>query len=86
MSTYEQKPNSFSLFKNEQKQEEKQPDYSGTMTDASGKQFRISAWVNEAKSTGKKYLGGLISEMQPSQTKPVTPPKEDTSFSDDLPF
>lgn len=82
MSTYEQKPNSFSLFKNEQKTEDKQPDYSGTMTDASGKQFRVSAWVNEAKSTGKKYLGGLISEMQPTQTKPVQAPEE----SSDLPF
>lgn len=82
MSTYEQKPNSFSLFKNEQKTEDKQPDYSGTMTDASGKQFRVSAWVNEAKSTGKKYLGGLISEMQPTQTKPAKAPEE----SSDLPF
>ena len=84
MSTYEQKPNSFSLFKNEQKTEDKQPDYSGTMTDEKGKQFRISAWVNEAKSTGKKYLGGLISEMQPVQTKPVTPPSAEAN--DDLPF
>jgi hypothetical protein len=84
MSTYEQKPNSFSLFKNEQKTEDKQPDYSGTMTDASGKQFRISAWVNTAKSSGKNYLGGLISEMPPAQTKPVTPPQAD--LADDLPF
>tara|TARA_B100001059_G_scaffold231625_1_gene267779 strand:+ start:1203 stop:1451 length:249 start_codon:yes stop_codon:yes gene_type:complete len=82
MSTYEQKPNSFSLFKNEQKTEDKQPDYSGTMTDEKGKQFRISAWVNTAKSTGKNYLGGLISEMQPMQTKPVQAPGE----SKDLPF
>lgn len=84
MSTYEQKPNSFSLFKNKQKTEDKQPDYSGTMTDASGKQFRISAWVNKAKSSGENYLGGLISEMPPAQTKPVTPPQAD--LADDLPF
>jgi len=85
MSTYEQKPNSFSLFKNEQKTEDKQPDYSGTMTDASGKQFRISAWVNTAQTTGNKYLGGKISEIepkQPIQTKPVEAPEE----SNDLPF
>ena len=85
MSTYEQKPNSFSLFKNEQKTEDKQPDYSGTMTDASGKKFNIAAWVNTAQSTGKKYLGGSISEIEPKapiQTKPVEAPEE----SNDLPF
>lgn len=82
MSNYEQKPNSFSLFKNEKKEKENQPDYSGTMTDENGKVFRISAWVNTAKSSGTKYLGGLISEMAPVQTKPVTEP----NTSDDLPF
>lgn len=85
MSTYEQKPNTFSLFKNEQKTEDKQPDYRGTMTDASGKKFNISAWVNTAQTTGNKYLGGTISEIepkQPIQTKPVEAPKE----SNDLPF
>ena len=85
MSTYEQKPNSFSLFKNEQKTEDKQPDYSGTMTDASGKKFKIAAWVNTAQTTGNKYLGGTITEdvnIKPMQTKPVQAPEE----SNDLPF
>lgn len=87
MSTYKQEPNNFSLFKNENKTKENHPDYTGTMTNASGKKFNLAAWVNEAKSTGIKYLGGEITEIKPpNQTKPKNPPKEDTSFSDDLPF
>ena len=73
MSTYKQEPNNFSLFKNENKKKENQPDYTGTMTDASGKKFNIAAWVNTAKSTGLKYLGGEITEIEPPS-------------SDDLPF
>jgi hypothetical protein len=67
MINRERKPNSFVLFKNNQKQEEKHPDYSGTLTDENGKNWRIAGWVLESKNSGIKYLGGKISEFLTKQ-------------------
>jgi len=58
---YSHKENNGSLFKNENKEKDSQPDYNGTIN-ISGKLYRISAWVNEAQ-TGKKYFGLKVSPM-----------------------
>jgi len=51
---YEQKNNSGSLFKNDKKQTEKQPDYNGTIK-VDGKEYKLAAWIKESKS-GMKYF------------------------------
>lgn len=51
---YEQKNNSGSLFRNDKKQTEKQPDYNGTIK-IDGKDYKLAAWIKEAKS-GQKYF------------------------------
>jgi hypothetical protein len=56
---YEQKDNSFSLFKNK-KENETQPDYTGTAK-WKGETIRISAWIK--KREGKEsFMSGLLSE------------------------
>lgn len=60
MAEYEMKNNTFSLFKNEKKENEKHPDYTGDIM-VEGKKLRLSAWINETKG-GKKYMKGSISE------------------------
>ena len=69
---YEQKPNSGSLFKNDKKETDKHPEYTGTWVDASGKKYRLAAWVKEGKSG--KFFSLSASEFQNKKE------------GDDLPF
>jgi len=50
----ERKRNTGSLFKNDRKQLQNQPDYTGHV-DIEGSDYRLSAWIRVAKS-GKKYM------------------------------
>ena len=61
MAEYEQKDQTFSLWKNEYKKEgDKKPDYTGTgIVDGEKKDF--SLWINEDKN-GKRYLSGNYKE------------------------
>lgn len=52
---YEQKPEHGALFKNEDKESDKHPDYKGTYTDGDGNKFWVAAWMNTSQA-GKKYL------------------------------
>ena len=100
MTQYDNR-NSGALFPNDRKTKASHPDYKGTMTDASGQEFWISAWVKQGKKgeflslafekkedppvTGPRTLGGA---------KPVTPrpaaipsaPRNPEDLEDDLPF
>lgn len=51
---YEQRDNSGSLFKNDRKEKENQPDYTGESMIA-GKMYRVSAWLKTSQS-GKKFF------------------------------
>ena len=57
---YEQKNNSGSLFRNDKKLTEKQPDYNGTVK-VDGKDYKLAAWIKESKS-GQKYFSLSLQE------------------------
>lgn len=53
--SYEQKPNTGSLFKNDRKETDSHPDYKGSaLVDGLGECW-LDAWVNTAKD-GSKYM------------------------------
>lgn len=54
MSNYEQKEGQGSLFKNDKKTNDKQPDYSGSIM-VDGKAHKLAGWVRESKN-GLKFL------------------------------
>lgn len=89
---YEIKPNSGSLFKNDRKQSDRHPDYTGT-ANVNGKEVRISAWVRES-ANGKKYFSLAFSDMDFQSTAPqqgAAPQRPATVAQpvqpgDDLPF
>jgi uncharacterized protein (DUF736 family) len=56
MSDSERKDMSGSLFKNEKKEKEEQPDYNGGCK-IRGEVYVIAGWINTSKDTGKKYIG-----------------------------
>ena len=74
------------LFKNDRKQSDKHPDYTGSWVDSTGKEFYLSAWVNESGS-GKKYmklkLGSPKDEKPAAQATPFANASDDL---EDLPF
>jgi uncharacterized protein (DUF736 family) len=55
------KDNSGVLFRNEKKQTEKQPDYTGTVTVMSEK-WRLAGWIKKSKA-GQTYLSLAVSPL-----------------------
>jgi len=92
---YTPRENTGSLFKNDKKTNEKQPDYQGTML-IGGKEMRLAGWMKKS-ANGSSFMSLQLSEKtaggngaQAAQTapaKPTPPPATnvDTGW-DDMPF
>lgn len=79
MSNYQTKENSGAIFKNDRKEKETHPDYTGTINVA-GKDWQISLWVKEGKKG--KYFSASIKEPYVKGEAP----KSVSNHKDDLPF
>ena len=85
------KNNSGALFRNDKRETEKHPEYTGNIT-IEGKEFYLSAWVNESARTGQKYFA--IKATPEAATAPATttapaqprPGVVVADLIDDLPF
>ena len=81
MAEYDNK-NTFVLFKNDKKGNEKAPDYSGTVTLADGTEKQLAAWLRESQK-GTKFMSGRISEPY----KPQEPKQANViEGEDDIPW
>lgn len=69
MSQYDNR-NRFVLFKNDDKKEDKDPDYSGTFTDEDNQEYFIDGWIGESKTSGKKMLSGRVKKKGGGSGKP----------------
>ena len=76
--------NSGALFRNDRKEKETQPDYTGEAK-IEGVEYRLSAWLNESKN-GKKYMGLKLTakDDMPGQQAPAAEPPQD--FDAEIPF
>jgi hypothetical protein len=77
----QKRDNSGVLFKNDKKEQEKHPDYKGSIM-VDGNEYWLSAWIKEGKSG--KFMGLAVSpkDGQPPASKPVPSNLKD----DDIPF
>jgi len=77
----EKRDNSGVLFKNDKKEQEKHPDYKGSIM-VDGNEYWLSAWIKDGK-TGK-FMGLALSpkDGQPPATKSTPSDLKD----DDIPF
>lgn len=80
-----QNPNSGVLFKNDRKETDKHPDYTGKAT-VNGVELRLAAWIK----SGAKGKFMSLSFTDPSGQREKTPekyaPRKDDGFNDDIPF
>jgi uncharacterized protein (DUF736 family) len=77
-SNYQPKEGTGSLFKNEKKTAENQPDYRGS-TNIGGTNYILAGWIKEAKN-GSKFLSLKIQKEADNSA-----PKE-TETNNDMPF
>lgn len=75
---YERKPNTAALFKDEEKTNEKGPDYTG-MGLIEGKELRLAGWINESKA-GKKYLSIKFEEPRKEFTASTASADDEEPF------
>lgn len=61
-NNYQKREGQGSLFSNDRKQFENQPDFTGTVT-INGRDMRIAAW-NKVSNSGRPYISIQISEFQ----------------------
>jgi hypothetical protein len=83
MSDYENKG---VLFKNDRKEKETQPDYTGKIT-LGGKEKRLAAWLKDGQRG--KFMSLQVSDFQEqAQSAPQAQaqPLLNDDFSDDIPF
>lgn len=83
--------NSGVLFKNNKKDSDKHPDYTGKI-DVNGKELQIAAWIRDSKN-GTKFMSLKVSEprdfdQRPANEQPAPQaPSGDAPINlDDIPF
>ena len=85
--TYENKPGTGALFKNDKKGNDKAPDYRGPIyerIDGDVVERQISAWLRKSKS-GQSYMSLQVKDkFVPSQAQAA--PAKDDDFDDKIPF
>lgn len=87
--TYQHKPDSGSLFRNDKKDSDKHPDYKGSAL-IDGKEYWLSAWVNDGKNG--KYMSVKFAEKQDAhdngmkQAQAALNDKQDDFEDSEIPF
>lgn len=76
---FEQKDNTFALFKNSRKNQPNHPDYVGDGVH-NGELVELSCWLRISKKTGKTFMSGTI------RPKLVSEPTSDVAPDEDVPF
>lgn len=78
------------LFKNNQGDNPKRPQYRGSLN-VNGADYNISAWIKESRKDGSKFMSLSV---EPKRDKPAAPKKQGLTednwataeFNDDMPF
>ena len=70
------------MFDN-QSDNEKAPNYTGTLQDHLGEEMKLAAWKRVQENTGNKYLSITVSEKQDTGGQKVS---TGNNFEDEIPF
>ena len=81
---FEMKDNTFSLFENDKRGNDKAPDYKGKGL-INGKEVKIAIWKRKSAS-GIEYLSGTIEEPFKPAAEPVKEEPIAEAVADEVPF
>jgi hypothetical protein len=73
-----------SLFKNNKKEEDRHPDYNGSIN-VEGTEYWLNAWIKESKKDGTKFFSLSVKEKQDSPRQSSAPTRK-SKADDGLPF
>ena len=79
---YTPKPGSFSLFKNDRKEKDSHPDYTGSGMDPDGNEVWVSAWIKEGKKG--KFMSCQMKLKDRDEDTPDGPKADEDE--DSIPF
>ena len=82
---WEQKPNTGSLFKNDDRKEETHPHAKGTAL-IDGVEYWVSAWTKESKNGKFQSLAFKVKDKQESRKPEKQPAREPGEDDSDFPF
>ena len=89
--SYEPKPGTFTLFKNDRKEADSHPDYKGDGADLDGNPVWVNAWLKKDKN-GRTFMSCNLKPKEAPKAKPVPAresPKGKASsadFDSEIPF
>ena len=83
--SYEPKPGQGSIFKNDKKEQEKHPDYKGSLVTPDGQECWVAMWVKRPEGKAPFFSVSLqLKEVKPAEPAPIV--HEAVVVKDDLPF
>jgi uncharacterized protein (DUF736 family) len=82
---YDLQPGKFSIFPNDKKEKDTQPDWKGSIKLPDGQEYYFDAWNNIAKNSGKPYIQGKIGNPKNSNGAAVNQPASYNAFPSAVP-
>ena len=82
--SYQHKPDSGSLFKNDKREADSHPHAKGSAL-IDGVEYWVSAWTNQ-KENGEKYQALKFSKKEENKAARPAPVEEPEPFDDQIPF
>ena len=73
----------WTLFKNDRKQKDTDPDYTGTLTLQDGTECFFDGWIQTSKKTGQKFMSG---KYKPKDAQAHSGPDDNGEEDQEQPF